>query len=53
MIQNDEKTITVKKKITQCLSGERLRKDHVSCSEELARSPSLQLLTFNNDIINA
>ena len=53
MIQNDEKMINVKKKITQCPSGERLRKDHVTCCEELARSPNLQPLTFNNGITNA
>ena len=32
------------------LSGERLRKDHVSSSKEPARSPSLQPLTSNNHI---
>ena len=37
----------------QCLSGERLRKDHVSSSKEVAQSPSMQPLTSNNDIIKA
>ena len=55
MIQNEKKRLMYKqKKIKQCLSGERLRKDHiVSCFEKLARSPSQQFLTSYNDITNA
>ena len=49
MVEREKREVYFTRKALR-LSGERLRKDHVSSSKEPARSPSLQLLTSNNHI---